>query len=103
MLNGIYVEELGDSFMQIIVTNRPFTREEGFVLHQRNTCYCVLIFAYILEPQFHAPAHLCYFFFFTNDTFIYYLEILPEFINRLAPLLSDDCDLESNSVIASCK
>jgi len=62
MLNGIYVEELGDSFIQIIVTNRPFTREDGFVLHKRNTCYCVVIFAYVLEPQFHAPAHLCHFF-----------------------------------------
>jgi hypothetical protein len=101
MLNGIYLEELGNSFVQIILTNRPFTREEGFVLDKRNTCYCVLLFAYILEPQFRAPAHLCH--FFTNDPCVNHLEILRAFINRLGPLLSDECALESNSVITSCK
>jgi len=95
------MEELGNSFIQIVITNRTFTREEGFVLHKRNRCYCVLLSAYVLEPQFHAPAHLNN--FFTNDPCINYLDILPAFINRLIPLLSDECDPESNSVITSCK
>jgi len=41
--------------------------------------------------------------FFTNDPCVSYLKILPAFIIRLGPLLSDECDLESNSVITSCK
>jgi len=101
MLNGIYMEELDKSFIHIVITNRPFTKEEAFVLQKRNRCYCVLLSACVLEPQFHAPAHLCH--FLTNDLCINYLEILPAFLNRLSPLLSDECDLESNSVITSCK
>jgi hypothetical protein len=42
-------------------------------------------------------------FFFTNDPCVNYLEILPAFINRLGHFMSDECDLESNSVITSCK
>ena len=95
------MEELGNSFVQIVVTNRPFAREEGFVLHKRNACYCVLLFAYIVEPQFRAPAHLRN--FLTNDPRVNYLEILPAFVNRLGSLLSDERDLESNSVITSGK
>jgi hypothetical protein len=75
------------------------------MLHKRNTCYHVLLFTYtyicILESQFPAPALLCN--FFANDPFVNYLEILPAFVSRLSPLLSDECDLESNSVITSCK
>jgi hypothetical protein len=101
MLNGIYVEELANSFLEMVAANRPFTRGGVFVLHNRNTCYRVLLFAYILVSQFQAPAHLCH--FFTNDSCVNYLETLPAFVSRLGPLLSDEYDLESNSVITSCK
>jgi len=101
MLNGIYVEELGNSFLEIVVTNRPFTRGGVFMLHNRNACYRVLLFAYISEPQFRAPALLCH--FFTNDPCVNYLEMLPAFVSRLDPFPSDECDLESNSVISLCK
>jgi hypothetical protein len=97
MLNRSLVKKLGRNFLELVVTNQPFTGEGGFALHNRNMWSCVLLFTHILETQFQAAAHLC--LFFTNDPRVNYLEVLPACVKHVRPLLSDECELQSNPAI----